>query len=181
MLCFVGPFALCGDIPSKDSDTSPKIPINKQATILVFPVDVPAVNNHQLGKQFATALALALERTGLANLEVSEKVFQPPAESKDDIVLLSKDFSMYIKQQKNNREYVYFSQFIGDQTTGPQAVLSVFVNNNGDLLWSHRSVPGEASFDKYDPKDPLGKTTSSGFDSPTCCTFSAQETSGDSE
>jgi hypothetical protein len=155
MLCFTVHLVYCEDIRQESSDAPINVSLNEKTTILVFPVDVPAINNHQLGKQFANALALALERAGIKNIEVSENVFQPHVESKDNIAMLSKDFSTYIKQNKIDYDYVYFSQFIGDQTTGPQAVLTVFTDSSGKLLWSHRSAPGEMSFEKYKPQDPL--------------------------
>jgi len=125
-------------------------------SLTVFPVDLPKLNDKQLGFTYATGVALVLERSGVKHIQVAKDVVPLASRDGRDIDALAREFSIYVSTNKIATDYAYLTQFIGTRQTGPEFVLTVVVSKQGDIVWRDAEGPKDSSFKRYHPTDPLG-------------------------
>lgn len=127
-----------------------------EVSVVVFPVDAPGVDVVPIVIDMANGVALVLERAGFKDVQVKDEPFRPTLRDGADIAELAEEFSRYIGENSIETDYAYFTQFIGTQQTGPQAVSTVVVDSEGAIVWSDAQMPEDESFMRYRPNSPLG-------------------------
>jgi hypothetical protein len=124
-------------------------------TMTIFPVMVPDTPSPTSRVEFARAVALVLERTGLKSLDVSEKAFAPKSTDPKDLDALSSDFSRSVREKAIKTDYAYFTEFFGTPETGATAILTVVVDRQGQIVWKKRQGPDDRDFRRFAPREPL--------------------------
>jgi len=143
----------------KSHETTPLLEIMKNQaeslTITVFPVFAPAVNSSKARAEFARAMALVLERSGVKKIEISEEEFEPERESPAYVDEITKGFVEFLKENPVNTDYAYFTAFYGRQATGASDIITIVLDHDGNMVWVDKQTRQDKEFRRFNPRDPF--------------------------
>ncbi len=119
------------------------------ASITIYPVRLG--NTHS--KDVAEVVGLMLEKGGMGDLYIADAIFDPGAA--DDLEQLGENFAGFVSQQSQAAEYGLYAEFLGSPKSGVKQVRGLIADRAGRVVWTDRQVPGDADFDKVQPKCPM--------------------------
>lgn len=129
-------------------------------SLAILPVVIPDVPVDTATRvQFATGLAVTLERTGLKSIDVLTDDFTPPADGPNDLDALAAAVTAYVKQHPPKADYVYCLEYRGKPQTPANAVLTVIADRSGEIVWKMLQDAKDADFSKMKPDNVLAGTT----------------------
>lgn len=110
-----------------------------------------------LGRHDATVaevLGLTLERSGMPDLRIAPKAFDPGQADWDRVPAL---FQAHVRQAAapgTPARYALYAQFLGDPRQGPTEVRFVVVDATGERVLFDRQTPADATFQRTAGRDP---------------------------
>lgn len=103
--------------------------------------------------QVGEVVAMMLERAGMTDLQVGERVFVPSEGA--DLSLTARELGEHVRAGAPGERYTLFTDILGTPGKGIDEVRSVMVSPTGEVVWSDRLVKGEAAFEKASPTSPM--------------------------
>jgi hypothetical protein len=118
--------------------------------LTVYPVLLGERPMHQVG----SVVAVMMEQAGLLEVGADETVFSPPEGATLDAIAGA--FAEFVREQAIERRYALYAEYLGSPQSGVKAIRAVLVDREGRVVWTDRQAPGDATFDRIAPENPMG-------------------------
>ena len=115
---------------------------------------VPVLMADGPNRDVADALGLTLEKIAyMRDVRTTDVAFTPPEGAGPE--QMPALFGRWVRQQHFETEYVLLAEILGSPTTGVTEVRTTIVTRRGEVVWSDRQSPENATFKRLRPRAPM--------------------------
>jgi hypothetical protein len=121
----------------------------------------PFVLGEQPLAEVGAVVGVMMEQSGLADVGTDETVFRPAEDA--DLGQIAEAFGSFVRKEEISRQYALYGEYLGSRAAGITEIRAVLVDREGNVVWVERQAPGDADFDRANPRNPM-----------ECCVFLAE-------